>query len=463
MKVKYQHHLLLYFLLALSVMGLAFVIFSYNAELNYNLKTKKAGLNLYNDIAYKAICNNTPYDSIPLPAKVMFTVLDTNFMVLYDNSDIDLVGKKLEVEELTLAKKYGTGTLLREARVLDGHFVFFATRRPDLYLRTAELCTDEIYTNVKSEQNYVYAIALLFVVLAVVVFYIIKRLSKPIKALHQFVDVVNSKDKDYSKIEFSQDEFGDVGRRIIEIFQRYEQTKFYKEQMSHNVAHELKTPVTAIRAYLETILDMPDANRDTVDKFVGKAYSQSLRLTSLINDVSMLNKLDERSDSFVVEEVILSQCISEVLGEMEYKLVANNVTFTSLISTNLRLNGCYTLIYSLFKNLIDNSIEHGGKGISITLSAGINQIPGDGGYRIDFTYTNTGKGIPQEKLSRLFERFYRIDEGRTRKTGGCGLGLAIVNNAVLYHRGEIVADNLPEGGVVFKFHLYSLDINTENK
>lgn len=456
MKVKYQYHLILYFLLALSVMGLAFVIFSYNVEINYNLKSKKAGLTLYNDIAYKAICNNTPYDSIPLPSEVIFTVLDTNFTVLYDNSDVDLAGKQLLVEELELAKKYGSGTLLREATFLDGHYIFYATRRPHIYLRTAELCTEEISTNVKSEQHYIYLIAIMFIVLAVVIFYITRRLSKPIKALQQFVDIVNSNDKDYSGIEFSKDEFGDVGKRIIEIFERYEQTKFYKEQMSHNVAHELKTPVTAIRAYLETILDMPDADREVVKKFVEKSYAQSLRLTSLINDVSMLNKLDERSDSFVVEEVVLSQCINEVLAEMEYKLVANNVTFTSLISTNLRLNGCYTLIYSLFKNLIDNSIEHGGKGISITLSAGINQIAGDGGYRIDFTYTNTGKGIPEEKLPRLFERFYRIDEGRTRKTGGCGLGLAIVNNAVLYHRGEIVADNLPEGGVVFKFHLYSL-------
>lgn len=104
MKVKYQYHLILYFLLALSVMGLAFVIFSYNVEINYNLKSKKAGLTLYNDIAYKAICNNTPYDSIPLPSEVIFTVLDTNFTVLYDNSDVDLAGKQLLVEELELAK-----------------------------------------------------------------------------------------------------------------------------------------------------------------------------------------------------------------------------------------------------------------------------------------------------------------------------------------------------------------------
>ena len=106
--LKYQYHLIFYFLLALSVMGLAFVIFSYNVEINYNLKTKKAGLTLYNDIAYKAICNNTPYDSIPLPSKVMFTVLDTNFKVLYDNSDLELVGKQLSGEELDLAKKYGS-------------------------------------------------------------------------------------------------------------------------------------------------------------------------------------------------------------------------------------------------------------------------------------------------------------------------------------------------------------------
>ncbi len=306
------------------------------------------------------------------------------------------------------------------------------------------------------DEFFVYAIAGLFALMAALIICIIKRLSKPIKALNQFVKIVNSPKKDYSGIKFANDELGDVGRKIIEIFERYEQTKHYKEQMSHNVAHELKTPVTAIRAYLETVLNMPNIERESVQKFVEKAYSQSLRLTSLINDVSVLNKLDEKSDSFVNEEVVLSQCINEVLSELEYKLTANNVTFTSLISANLRITGCYTLIYSLFKNLIDNSIEHGGKNISIKLSAGVNQIPGDGGYRIDFTYTNTGKGIEEENLPRLFERFYRVDEGRTRKTGGCGLGLAIVHNAVLYHRGEIVADNLPEGGVMFKFHLYSL-------
>ncbi len=456
MKVKYQYHLILYFMLALSVLALAFVVFTYNVEQNYNLKTKKSGLILYNDIAYKAICNNTAYDSIPLPAKVRVTVLDTNFVVLYDNFNNELHGKQAFREELKIAKKYGSSTLLRRAETIEGHFLFHARKYPEFYLRTALECNEEILRNVRSEQNSIYMIAFLFIVLAILIFYITRRLTKPIKALGQFIKIVNSPKKDFSEIKFSNDEFGEIGKKIIETYQQYEETKLYKEQMSHNVAHELKTPVTAIRAYLETILNSPEMSREMSLKFTEKAYSQSIRLSSLISDVSTLNKLDEKSDSFKNEEVVISQCLKEVLNEIGYKLEANNVKFTSLISTNLRLNGCYTLIYSLFKNLIDNSIEHGGKGISITLSAGINQIPGDGGYRIDFTYTDTGKGIPPENLPRIFERFYRIEEGRTRKTGGCGLGLAIVQNAVLYHRGEVTVDNSPEGGAIFKFHLYSL-------
>lgn len=456
MKVKYQYHLILYFLLALSVMALAFVVFSYNVDINYNLKTKKTGLIMYNDIAYKAISNNTPYDSIPLPATVRVSAFDTNYTVLYDNFNINRVGDKVLREELEIAKKYGSSTLLRKANTMDAHFLFYVKKYPGFYLRTALECDEEILRNVRSEQRYIYLIAFLFVLLAVIIFYVTRRLTKPINALNQFINIVNSPNRDFSKIKFPNDELGEVSKRIIETYQRYEETKLYKEQMSHNVAHELKTPVTAIRAYLETILNSPDMEKETFSKFIEKAYSQSMRLSSLISDVSTLNKLDEKSDSFKNEDVVISQCLKEVLNELGYKIEANNIEFVSLISTNLRLYGCYTLIYSLFKNLIDNSIEHGGKNITITLSAGINQIPGDGGYRIDFTYTDTGKGIPPENLPRIFERFYRIEEGRTRKTGGCGLGLAIVQNAILYHRGEVTVDNLPEGGVIFKFHLYSL-------
>ena len=197
-------------------------------------------------------------------------------------------------------------------------------------------------------------------------------------------------------------------------------------------------------------------DKQQIIKFTEKAYIQAIRLTSLIYDVATLNKLDERSDTFQNEEVVISDCIEEIRNELEHKLAANKVSLDVLFSSNLKLNGCYTLIYSLFKNLIDNSIEHNSENIAITVSAGINQIPGDGGYRIDFTYRDTGKGIPEENIPRIFERFYRIEAGRTRKRGGSGLGLAIVKCAVAYHRGDIAVENHPDGGIIFKFHLYSL-------
>ena len=191
-------------------------------------------------------------------------------------------------------------------------------------------------------------------------------------------------------------------------------------------------------------------------QFIQKAYSQTLRLSNLIAEVSTLNKLDEGGETYKIEEVNISKCLQEVCEEIGYKLEANNIRFHPLISNELKLNGCYSLIYSLFKNLIDNSIEHGGNGIEISLSAGMEQISGEGGYKINFTYTDTGKGVPAEDLNRIFERFYRVEEGRTRKTGGSGLGLAIVKNSVLFHKGTICAECRPGGGIIFKFSLYSL-------
>lgn len=456
MRVKYQYNLILYFLIALSILALAFLTMSYNKEISYNLKTLKAELVLYNDIAYKSILANTPYDSIPAPSKIRFTILDTGMVVLYDNFNANLTKDTIQRKELSLASQYGAATVFRKSISMESDFLFYAKKYENMYVRTGIMCKDDVIRLVENEQRYMYLIALLFVILAGAVFFMTHKLTRPIRALGRFVEIVKSPDKDYSKINFANDEFGEICRKVIDTFDQFEKSKLYKQQLSQNVSHELKTPITAVRAYLETILSSPNMDKEQILKFIEKAYMQSMRLSSLIYDVSTLNKLDERSDTFQNEEVLISKCINEIKEELEYKLTANNITLNVMFSNNLRLNGCYTLIYSLFKNLIDNTIEHGGKGTTITINAGINQIPGDGGYRIDFTYKDTGKGIPEENLPRIFERFYRIEEGRTRKTGGTGLGLAIVHSAVVYHRGEITVENRSEGGVLFRFHLYSL-------
>ncbi len=456
MRVKYQYNLILYFLVALSILALAFVMMSYNKEINYNLKTIKAKLVLYNDIACKSLASNTPYDSIPTPANIRYTILDSNKTVLYDNFSQEIIDSTIQRKELTMADQFGISTVFRKSTTLSSDFLFYTRKFENMYIRTAIECKQDIIKQIEYEQKYIYVITFLFVALALAIFYITHKLTRPLKTLAKFIEIVKSPDKDYSTINLQHDEFGDICKNVIDTFDEFEKTKLYKQQLSQNVSHELKTPITAVRAYLETILSSPEMDKEQMLKFIDKAYAQSMRLSSLIYDVSTLNKLDERSDTFQNEEVILSKCLGEIENELDYKLKSNNVTINVLFSHNLRINGCYTLIYSLFKNLIDNSIDHGGKNTAITIRAGINQIPGDGGYRIEFKYTDTGKGIPEENIPRIFERFYRIEEGRTRKRGGTGLGLAIVRSAVLYHKGDISVENRPEGGVLFKFHLYSL-------
>ena len=191
-------------------------------------------------------------------------------------------------------------------------------------------------------------------------------------------------------------------------------------------------------------------------KFADRAYKQTLRLSSLVNDVSVLNKLDEQSEYYKIEEVNISKCLKEIEEELSYKLKANNTVFNPLISSELSIRSSHDIIYSLFKNLIDNTLEHAGPDTTITIMAGISQRSGDTNYRINFTYKDNGKGIPDDAIDKLFDRFYRIEEGRARKSGGSGLGLAIVKNSVLFHKGEITVDNDPEGGIIFKFDLMSL-------
>ena len=225
---------------------------------------------------------------------------------------------------------------------------------------------------------------------------------------------------------------------------KQEKTRLLKQEMTNNIAHELRTPVASIRGYLETIQNLNENDSKRRNNFLDRAYIQTIRLSELIQDISMLTKIEEASDRFTIEPVNIKLLLEEVYSDLEEKFKMHNDRFFIDVSELIVIEGSRSLLYSIFRNLIENALSYAGDGIEIGVRCYIETEEA-----IYFDVFDNGVGIDEKHLVRIFERFYRVNEGRTRNTGGSGLGLSIVKNAVLFHHGNIVARNRPEGGLSF--------------
>lgn len=224
-----------------------------------------------------------------------------------------------------------------------------------------------------------------------------------------------------------------------------EKTRLLKQEMTNNIAHELRTPVTSIRGYLETIISLNEDNdNERVKHFLDRAYAQTIQLSELIQDISMLTKIEEAADRFNLEPVNLRGLLEDLQSDLYEKLNEKNDEFIIDVADEVVIQGSRTLLYSIFRNLAENSIAYGGNNIKIIV-----RCFSDNNETYFFEFYDTGTGIEEKHLVRIFERFYRINEGRTRNSGGSGLGLSIVKNAVLFHKGSILAKNRSEGGLCF--------------
>ena len=229
---------------------------------------------------------------------------------------------------------------------------------------------------------------------------------------------------------------------------RQEEESRMKRQLTQNVSHELKTPVSSIQGYLETILSNPDLSPDKRQFFLERCYSQSTRLTGLLRDISGLNRLDEASEMFDLTEVNITKLIAEIQKECSQDMEEKHITSEIILPGDPTVFGNNSLLYSIFRNLYDNAIAYAGENIRIT----VNCYKEDPKYYY-FSFSDNGVGIPEEHINRIFERFYRVDKGRSRKIGGTGLGLSIVKNGVNFHKGQISAKSSPGKGVTFFFTL----------
>ena len=221
-----------------------------------------------------------------------------------------------------------------------------------------------------------------------------------------------------------------------------------KREITANIAHELRTPVTSIRGFLETIIEQK-LEGEKKDLFINKAYQKTIVLSEIIQDVSLISRIEDASQSFEIEDVSIAAIIQLLHSEYKDLFKEKEIIMEWDITDKVIVQGNYSLIYAIFRNLIDNAVRYAGTQIKIKIS-NYNEVA-DYYY---FSFFDTGVGIPDEKhLSRLFERFYRVNEGRTRDTGGSGLGLSIVKNAVLLHHGTIFVKNRQGGGLEFLFSL----------
>ena len=191
------------------------------------------------------------------------------------------------------------------------------------------------------------------------------------------------------------------------------------------------------------------------EQFLKRCYAQSQRLTSLLQDISTLNRMDDAPDMIGTEDVNISEIVVNIQKETALQLQQKQMSFVNKLPNDVMVKGSPSLIYSVFRNLTDNAIAYAGTGTTITLTAQpIENIDEEmKSPKWQFTFSDNGVGVPVEHLPRLCERFYRVDKGRSRKMGGTGLGLAIVKNAVLLHGGTIRVVNNFNGGLRFDFTL----------
>ncbi|OGX36496.1 MAG: hypothetical protein A3D87_01400 [Omnitrophica WOR_2 bacterium RIFCSPHIGHO2_02_FULL_50_17] len=215
-----------------------------------------------------------------------------------------------------------------------------------------------------------------------------------------------------------------------------------------NVSHELRTPVSTIRGYAETLLEGALEDKAHAREFLKIIYDDSDRLAKLINDLLDLSRIESGTLSLNFQEQALGPVIDRVLTGMHQEAQRQSVQIKKEIPADLpRVKIDETAVAQVMFNLVENAVKYNKKGGSVTIAA--RETP----RHIEVSVADTGIGIPQEDLPRIFERFYRVDKARSRELGGTGLGLSIVKHIIQAHDGKVTVESELGKGSTFRFTL----------
>ena len=456
------------------VFAVAFIVFQQTREKQYKVDTLNLKLQNYNSRMEEYLRLFPDYSEKALDAYVKshnmphlrVTLITPDGKVKYDSNlkKYTNVANHASRPEVAAAIRKGVGsTVERNSKTLSGDFFYSATyfANDSLIIRTALPYTSDLSKSLQADQHYIWFAVGTIMLLTIILYRFTRRLDDNIQKLRTFATRADHGESLETEdlAGFPPDELGEIAERIIKIYKRLQTTRreqdVLKRQLTQNIAHELKTPVASIQGYLETILENPNTSDAARDMFLKRCYAQSQRLTSLLQDISTLNRMDDAPEMIGNEVVNISDTVANIQKETALQLQQKHMAFVNHLPDGIVVKGNPSLLYSVFRNLTDNAIAYAGESTTITLSA--NPINGDSDEtdapKWHFTFSDNGVGVPAEHLPRLFERFYRVDKGRSRKMGGTGLGLAIVKNAVILHGGTISVKNNEGGGLCFDFTL----------
>lgn len=460
-KIRFSFHsrvLLLVLTMSWLLVG-TFMVFQYRREKAFKEQLLDCELQMHNRRILDDISRGVSIDSIighigsPLD-NLRISLIDNAGNVIFDNNDSTPFpsGDHNSRPEVIEARKSGIGHSVSRYSVSDNCSYFYSAMRGDdgIVIRSAAPYTHSLQEVLKADSSILWIMIAFAIVLSLASYVASHKISLSIRRLNLFAEKAEKGERIYNDEAFPHDELGSIASHIVRLYiQRDEQHREalrqekdkirLKKQLTNNINHELKTPVASILVCLELLRDHPEMlSEEKKRELNDRIFANAQRLNSLLKDVAAITRMDEGEEMIEKAPVDLAELVNDVVAEEQLR-TSMNITVDM---PQLKINGNRQLLESIFRNLIDNAISYSG-GSEIVIKA-----DNEG----NFTVSDNGCGVPDEHLPHIFERFYRIDKGRSRAAGGTGLGLSIVRNAVGIHGSDISVTN--DGGLQFRFRLH---------
>lgn len=350
----------------------------------------------------------------------------------------------------------------------DGNrYLFSKTKSSDgrVTVRTAMPYSDNVHDAIDVDTTVWLVIIGCLLTTLLVTYYFTSILSRNVVLLKDFAYRATTGGRFTGEDKFPRNELGEISREIIKLYrERLKAMELIKKerkiainaieekvkitrQLTNNINHEIKTPVGIIRGYLESIIADPEMDTATRNRFLDRMLMNVERLTDLLNDVSTMTRLENGADMIAVEKIDMLDLVYQIESDLPANNLSGNLEFSFDIPFECNVSGNYNLIQGMICGLIRNAALHSG-GTEI----GLRMISENKRFYV-FSFYDNGNGVSSEHIPHLFERFYRVDTGRSRKMGGTGLGLPIVKSTIISLGGTISVHNRSTGGLEFIFTL----------